>query len=233
MRPTTKSTPPRKSAAITIIVTTSVVVCFSSGHVGLWTFFNSIQESRKNPRPVSSFLRAVPTAPAVYSSDFAILLSSRVSQHPVFHHWIVSLPQEALLRAVFPGDAPRCVRHAVTLAVSCVTISTNKTGTPGGTRTPNPRIWSPMLYQLSHGRPCHIQLRLRCVARNSAQSKSEAEWGTVSPVPPPGPRVKIQMTLAKSPPLLAYWMTSATTPAPTVRPPSRIAKRSSLSIATG
>jgi len=33
--------------------------------------------------------------------------------------------------------------------------------------------------------------------------------------------------------LRAYSMISATTPAPTVRPPSRIAKRSSLSIAIG
>src|SRR5689334_4190036 len=32
---------------------------------------------------------------------------------------------------------------------------------------------------------------------------------------------------------LPYWMISVTTPAPTVRPPSRIAKRSSFSIAIG
>ena len=67
-------------------------------------------------------------------------------------------------------------------------------GRPGGTRTPNRRIWSPVLYQLSH-------------------------WPSRGTSP-----------LATSP---GYSITSVTTPAPTVRPPSRIANRSSFSIAIG
>src|SRR6516165_9125213 len=65
-------------------------------------------------------------------------------------------------------------------------------GRSGGARTPNPRFWRPVLYQLSY-----------------TPSRSS------SPVAYP------------------YLMILATTPAPTVRPPSRIAKRSPSSIAIG
>ena len=68
-------------------------------------------------------------------------------------------------------------------------------GRPGGTRTPNRRIWSPVLYQLSH-------------------------W-------------PLKTFFLKRLRRLLYSTTSVTTPAPTVRPPSRIAKRSSRSIAIG
>src|SRR5262249_47373866 len=71
-------------------------------------------------------------------------------------------------------------------------IGTNA-GRSGGARTPNPRFWRPVLYQLSY-----------------------------TPI--------ISNPLCRRP---LYLMILATTPAPTVRPPSRIAKRSPSSIAIG
>src|SRR4051812_42549378 len=77
------------------------------------------------------------------------------------------------LGADFANKLDWILRHAHTLKGS---------GRSGGTRTPGPRFWRPMLYQLSY-------------------------------------------TPAVSPFLIAYLTILVTTPAPTVRPPSRIAKR--------
>ena len=65
------------------------------------------------------------------------------------------------------------------------------TGRSGGARTPSPRFWRPVLYQLSYT-----------------------------------PMVRFCVPLV-------YFTTDDTTPAPTVRPPSRIAKRKPSSIAIG
>jgi hypothetical protein len=78
-------------------------------------------------------------------------------------------------------------------------------GRPRGSRTPNPRFWRPILYQLSYW---PIQLIKSC---------SRTPCWVVSTAP-----------------LSSYYsMILATTPAPTVRPPSRIAKRKPSSIAIG
>ncbi len=65
------------------------------------------------------------------------------------------------------------------------------TGRSGGVRTPSPRFWRPVLYQLSYTPMVHFSVPL------------------------------------------VYLTTDDTTPAPTVRPPSRIAKRKPSSIAIG
>lgn len=73
-------------------------------------------------------------------------------------------------------------------------------GRAGGIRTPNPRIWSPLLYQFEL-LPC---LNATATPLNFFKSFSKT-----------------------------YSVMSVTTPAPTVFPPSRIANRSSFSIAMG
>ena len=79
-----------------------------------------------------------------------------------------------------------------------------KSGRPGGNRTPNLRFWRPPLCQLSYW-----------------PSKHEREMGS-RPI-----------SRLYSFRLYRYSMILATTPAPTVRPPSRIAKRRPSSIAMG
>ena len=69
--------------------------------------------------------------------------------------------------------------------------TTALSGRSGGARTPSPRFWRPVLYQLSYT-----------------------------------PMVRFCVPLV-------YFTTDDTTPAPTVRPPSRIAKRKPSSIAIG
>src|SRR5438067_1606701 len=78
--------------------------------------------------------------------------------------------------------------------------------TPGGTRTPNRRFWRPLLYQLSYWRfgLCHSE-------RSEESRKLTLAWLGISFLP-------LGMTDC-------YAMTSLTRPAPTVRPPSRMAKR--------
>src|SRR5690606_8836569 len=80
-------------------------------------------------------------------------------------------------------------------------------GRPGGNRTPNLRFWRPPLCQLSYW-PVNLP---------EIPGDAEAEGK------PP----------ASAQPGNDYSMTLATTPAPTVRPPSRMAKRRPSSIAIG
>src|SRR5215469_17680776 len=82
-------------------------------------------------------------------------------------------------------------------------------GRSGGARTPNPRFWSPVLYQLSY----------------TPNPLAHRKWGIE------GPSDRIPTSLYDD--AHSYFMILATTPAPTVRPPSRIAKRSPSSIAIG
>ena len=114
-------------------------------------------------------------------------------------------------------------------------------GTPGGTRTPNLRFWRPLLCQLSYWR---IWARIRdsifgIVEAAAPPSKSLSQITSAS-----FPRVPIVFGIRRSgyPPfeslipnldLSSYSTILATTPAPTVRPPSRIAKRRPSSIAIG
>jgi hypothetical protein len=79
-------------------------------------------------------------------------------------------------------------------------------GRSGGTRTPSPRFWRPMLYQLSY---------------------TPTSCGKLQVQPQPSKGGDCLR------PNLSYSTMLATTPAPTVRPPSRIAKRRPSSIAIG
>ena len=92
-------------------------------------------------------------------------------------------------------------------------------GTPGGTRTPNLRFWRPLLCQLSYW-------RVSGTSGLKSVFPQDGEGG-----PPGGP--PFALDAAAFPPPQAYFRILATTPAPTVRPPSRIAKRRPSSIATG
>src|SRR5581483_5945732 len=91
-------------------------------------------------------------------------------------------------------------------------------GRSGGARTPNPRFWRPVLYQLSYtpilALPSSTPLCMICTTRRmrgSSQIKSAYDEGV-------RPR---------------HFKILATTPAPTVRPPSRMAKRRPSSMAMG
>ena len=99
---------------------------------------------------------------------------------------------EVLASGVDPSRRTACDRLRLPSSLDSTLSLVSVAGRRGGTRTPNPRIWSPVHYQL-------------CYA----------------------PRLLVPAAPC------CYSMISATTPAPTVRPPSRIAKRSSLSIAIG
>ena len=79
--------------------------------------------------------------------------------------------------------------------------TTALSGRSGGARTPSPRFWRPVLYQLSYTPKCSV----------------------------PDNKTHKSPFVDRRP----YLMTVATTPAPTVRPPSRIAKRRPSSIAIG
>ena len=91
-------------------------------------------------------------------------------------------------------------------------------GTAGGTRTPNTRFWRPMLYQLNY---CRF----------------EANWGhsVFSEVPRDSLGPARRSGREREPVLLEddYLRISPTRPAPTVRPPSRMAKRMVGSMAIG
>ena len=92
-------------------------------------------------------------------------------------------------------------------------------GRPGGNRTPNLRFWRPPLCQLSYW-PIHVgkvETLLFPFAPKIAGKPSSSQFERARPIAYASP----------------YSMILATTPAPTVRPPSRIAKRSPSSIAIG
>ena len=89
-------------------------------------------------------------------------------------------------------------------------IPATRSGRSGGARTPNPRFWRPVLYQLSYTpRP---------------GNRAASESGVEAPDRPCLPRNHASYHLLDD---------RATTPAPTVRPPSRMAKRSPSSMAIG
>src|SRR5690606_13235340 len=90
-------------------------------------------------------------------------------------------------------------------------------GTPGGTRTPNLRFWRPLLCQLSYWRT----LLKPCLPLDG----EGGPWFR--------PALRAFRRTRRRGSAWAYLMILATTPAPTVRPPSRIAKRRPSSIATG
>ena len=135
-----------------------------------------------------------------------------------------------------------------------------KTGRRGGTRTHSTRFWRPVLYQLSYSpnqtkfKPFLLYEGCVCDKNYNIFSKPTFQSLYVYSYPlcnygaytlhTPKTTVHAYSTPAttkrqqyKLPPLmpfiLLYSLISVTTPAPTVRPPSRIAKRSSLSIAIG
>ena len=92
---------------------------------------------------------------------------------------------------------------------AAVDQSVCSSGRPGGTRTPNPRFWRPMLCQLSYW---------------PFITASNQKAGDLN-----GPPASCNSTYFN----MSYSKILATTPAPTVRPPSRIAKRRPSSIAIG
>src|SRR5690606_41370956 len=116
-------------------------------------------------------------------------------------------------------------------------------GTPGGTRTPNLRFWRPLLCQLSYWRIFEL-----CRSR-------KRQWRLAPPLPVPAisgergsgdslrggdpgslaaPGMMFRQPCAQGAHGPSHHLTIfATTPAPTVRPPSRIAKRRPSSIAIG
>jgi hypothetical protein len=103
-------------------------------------------------------------------------------------------------------------------------------GRPGGPRTPNLRFWRPLLCQLSYW---PIQIRDQSTARVDLSFAMLAVHGYVcasqcqlSPLAMIAPA--FFTSLQKN-----YLTIFDTTPAPTVRPPSRIAKRKPSSIAIG
>src|SRR2546421_174858 len=85
-----------------------------------------------------------------------------------------------------------------------------RAGRAGGNRTPNQRFWRPLLYQLSY-RPI----------------PASATFGDPNNQEP---QLDQPLQNHRKP---DYAITSVTRPAPIVRPPSRMAKRCPLSMATG
>jgi hypothetical protein len=99
-------------------------------------------------------------------------------------------------------------------------VSLRRPGRSGGARTPSPRFWRPVLYQLSYTPipdPGAVPPRQPSPSRIAPSAVGGTGWGEGAA----GDR--------RSP----YLMILATTPAPTVRPPSRMAKRRPSSIAIG
>ena len=99
--------------------------------------------------------------------------------------------------------------------------------TGGETRTPSQRFWRPLLYQLSYTRfSFSFSLRMRpyrvyfCINYATLLGQSRCSGF---------PKHLDNIHLF----YFYYLMISVTCPAPTVLPPSRIAKRNPLSIATG
>ena len=150
------------------------------------------------------------------------------------------------------SEAPNLAR----LQHACMLSPKNRAGR---IRTPNPRIWNPLLYHWSY---CPIEIRKSnasnhfrgCSALDESRSSPSLGSDRIPQVrrrPPPvqvnphnssGSRRRRYRGRARSPShgndvqtskTSRYLMILATTPAPTVRPPSRIAKRrpSSMAIA--
>jgi hypothetical protein len=112
-------------------------------------------------------------------------------------------------------------------------------GRGGRTRTLDPRFWRPMLYQLSYTPAVIVycvslhQNRFRLL--NDTLNKVTQPW-FVEDAPLLGQKresVKATFSPFSIQMNLFYLMIFATTPAPTVRPPSRIAKRRPSSMAIG
>ena len=101
-----------------------------------------------------------------------------------------------------------------------------KIGRRGGTRTPDTRFWRPMLYQLSYTPTRHQKVEKLIFFL----TKSRPGGGVCGRVIA-ARTSKIKHSIVQN--LKNYSMIFATTPAPTVRPPSRIAKRRPSSIAIG
>ena len=78
-----------------------------------------------------------------------------------------------------------------------------------------------------------LLLNLIASAITALPRGGEIEVGIADSLEKPSFRLRCQGTAARPPPACRYFMILATTPAPTVRPPSRIAKRSPSSIAMG
>ena len=105
-----------------------------------------------------------------------------------------------------------------------------KYGRPGGTRTPNLRFWRPLLYQLSHWPVITLipgntntfsSMKHRFRRCTFPFLRNDERGGALRP------------PLSHQQVCIDYSIIFATTPAPTVRPPSRIAKRRPSSIAIG
>src|SRR5687767_14307879 len=134
----------------------------------------------------------------------------------------------------------------------------SKSGRPGGIRTPNTRIWRPLLYRWSYwpNRTASADLPFLVCRVLPAPGAELAELELVLLLPAVlgrgvvallahGALQRDQASITfrhkgnalsqrASPPVKGrYAMISETTPEPTVRPPSRMAKRSSFSIAIG
>lgn len=103
-------------------------------------------------------------------------------------------------------------------------IPANKVGRAGGTRTPNPRIWNPPLYQLELLPSCHADLLCSRTLFPRKLSGEQERRGACWHHGVPGRTYRQSRT---------YSMILLTTPAPTVLPPSRIAKRKPSFMAIG
>ena len=97
-----------------------------------------------------------------------------------------------------------------------------KLGRPRGSRTPNPRFWRPILYQLSYW-PVLKLLFQSCAGCCTALNTTNYQTEFLE-------RLSLENNHSSE---SHYSIILATTPAPTVRPPSRIAKRKPSSIAIG
>ena len=128
-------------------------------------------------------------------------------------------------------------------ALDAVAGYTRSFGRPGGIRTPNTRIWSPMLYHSSYW-PANSDLLgflVRCMFTTKSAIFIELQliWcrslifcrRIISVFAFSTRKGNNNSHLKNS--LSNYSIISLTTPAPTVRPPSRTANRTSFSMAIG
>ena len=127
----------------------------------------------------------------------------------------------------------------------------SKNGRPGGTRTPNRRIWNPLLYQLRYWpnlEDCLLPLfHMGGVFAANGAKLAQLKLGSTSlcflrSSVVPGPAVRtLERNILSGSGLFGHDLTFlnlqatmlVTTPAPTVRPPSRMAKLTPSSMATG
>src|SRR5271169_2523434 len=105
-----------------VVKTTTIVVDSTSLRPGQVTFFSSVLTSVRNVRSSTAFRGSHPRGPPIQPG----------APEPV------------------PPSSPLSIFLASATAMSRRTSFTGSCGRPGGTRTPNPRFWRPVLHQLSY-----------------------------------------------------------------------------------